>query len=80
MLLTEDEARKETCPFIRYCMNEVGVLQDREAPIYANQLCQASDCKIAWRWEFGLVDADFAEVDQVPRGYCGIAGKVGGWP
>ena len=68
MFLTEDEARKQICPFIRFVVNEGGVIQDREPAIYVHQDCKASDCKMAWRWE----RANFG--DGTRRGYCGIAG------
>lgn len=63
MVLTEEEARKQICPFIRYCINEDAVMQHRAQPLYVQQSCQASDCKMAWRWV------------GHERGYCGIAGK-----
>jgi len=71
-LLTEKEARLQTCPFIRYCFNEDGVLHNNATPIYVHQNCRASDCKIGWRTEH---DADFSEVgEEPPQGYCGAFG------
>jgi hypothetical protein len=71
MLLTEKEARQQTCPVMRYCINDVNVIQDGQGAIYVHQSCTASDCKMAWRWEGG----DFAEVGENRRGYCGLAGR-----
>ena len=73
MLLTEEQARKETCPFIRYCINEIDVMQDSRSPIYVHQNCQASDCKMAWRksQEYQTDDEGFASY----FGYCGLAGR-----
>lgn len=90
MMLTEEAARKETCPFIRYCINETDVVQDGRAAIYVHQLCQASACKMGWRWDLtseplskeaeasaGLA-AGLARALQprtLERGYCGACGK-----
>lgn len=62
--LTNEEARKQECPIMTYCINEQGVIQDREQPFYVQARCKGSDCKMAWRWEYGY-----------RKGYCGIAGK-----
>lgn len=71
-LLTEKEAREQTCPLIRVLANEKDVISQRVPGIYRHQKCQASDCRIGWRTEH---DADFAEVgEDPPRGYCGAFG------
>lgn len=75
MLLTDQQARQEICPLIRYCANEVDVVQEARAPIYLHQTCQGADCKIGWRWE---KDPDFLEVGETPRGFCGAFGRPGG--
>ena len=67
-LLTDKQAREQTCPLIRYCINEAGVIQDREAAIYVQQRCQGSDCKMGWRW---AQPARFAD----RFGYCGAFGE-----
>lgn len=46
--MTEDEAKTKTCPTISYCVNELGVIQDRDAPLYAQATCIGSAC-MAWR-------------------------------
>ena len=90
-LLTEEEARKETCPVIRFCVNEreaVHAFGHAPPPIYVHQNCKASECKMAWRWAASSADylkqAAFERnmgVDIGPltngerRGYCGLAGK-----
>ena len=65
MLLTDEEARKQICPFIRYCVNPGDVIAFGYHPIYDNQLCQGLDCKMAWR---------IRHTNSV-YGYCGIVGK-----
>jgi hypothetical protein len=72
--VTEVTAKAQICPHIRYCVNEVGVIQNREPPIYVHQNCQGSVCVMAWRWEPRLRISMHA--DDLPRaGYCGISGK-----
>jgi hypothetical protein len=87
--MTDEEASKEICPFIRFCVNEVDVIQDGRAPIYVHQNCQGSACRTAWRL---MPRAPFRELYGAPmsvsvmaapvpgpqRGYCGIAGKPEG--
>lgn len=69
--LTEDEARREACPLIRYCYNEAHVIQDGAQAIYVHQNCQGSDCKIGWRWR--------PERDGARRvGFCGAFGRPEG--
>lgn len=90
MMLTEEAARKEICPLIRYCVNEVDVIQDGRPAIYANQLCQASDCKMGWRWDLTTEPlSPVAEANAgsavglaralqprtLERGYCGAFGR-----
>lgn len=89
-MLTEEEARKEICPFIKHCVNEIDVIQDGRAPIYVQQLCQASNCKMGWRWDRmneplsneAKVRAGTAvglaialQPRTYERGYCGACGK-----
>lgn len=70
--MTEDQAKTKTCPTIRYCVNESGVIQDRESAIYVHQLCQGSDC-IAWR---DIFHHDNGQRFYRPgSGYCGLAGE-----
>jgi hypothetical protein len=83
MLLTEEDARRELCPHITYCINERSVIQDRASAIYQHQNCQASDCRMAWRWGEPSVmyrplaaPVETMAVATLPRrGYCGISGK-----
>lgn len=49
-LLSEDEARQEMCPFIRYTINEMAVLQGGVHPLVEHAPCRASACRMAWRW------------------------------
>lgn len=49
MLLTPDDARKKTCPFITYCLNERAVVTDGAGPIVSHSSCHADAC-MAWRW------------------------------
>lgn len=90
MMLTEEEARKQVCPLIRYCVNEIAVVNDREPAIYVHQACQASDCKIGWRWDVtreslspertaaaGTAIGLAAALQPITfeRGYCGAFGR-----
>lgn len=90
MMLTEEAARKEICPFIRYCMNENDVIQDGRAAIYTHQLCQASACKMGWRWDLTVEPlskdqearagmarglAIALQPRTFERGYCGACGR-----
>jgi len=71
MLVTDAEARQQTCPLITYCVNEVDIIHHNSAAINAHQNCKGADCKMAWRWgEWGK----FPEFLPL-RGYCGLAGK-----
>jgi hypothetical protein len=72
MMLTEEEARKQVCPLIRYCANEADVIGGDASAIYHQQNCQASDCKIGWRWHLGRV---YEPIQALRRGYCGAFGK-----
>lgn len=77
MLLTEEEARTKVCPTRRYCINENGVIQDRESAIYVAELCQGSRC-IAWRWRREhRLSGGGGEWEPLPatHGYCGLAGR-----
>lgn len=73
--LTEEEAKTQMCPHVRYCINE-DVMQEGRSPLYVHQLCQGSDCKMAWRWG-PIWRSGFAAAPgpNVALGYCGIAGK-----
>jgi hypothetical protein len=90
MMLTEEEARKNVCPLIKYCINEPDVIGDGRPALYVHQNCQASDCKIGWRWDLipaplsaGKVVAAGTAVSlayalqprELVRGYCGAFGK-----
>ena len=86
MLMTEEEARKQTCPLIRFCVNDSDVLQHGCSAIHVHQTCQASDCKVGWRWQrttrspptavpagaIGLAAA--LQPPTYERGYCGAFG------
>ena len=89
-VMTEVEARKQVCPFIRYCVNEADVVHHGRAPIYVQQLCQASRCGMAWRWyptreplspearaRAGMATglAEALQPRTYERGYCGACGK-----
>lgn len=65
--MTDEEAAQQTCPFIRFCVNEEAVSQHQVHPIYIHQSCQGSRCRIAWR----------SRGDG--KGYCGMAGRPTGW-
>jgi len=67
--LTEEEARKQVCPLMTYCVNEIDVSQWGKTPIMVNQNCQASACKMAWRWNYN------SPPPGAMKGYCGIAGR-----
>ncbi|MDC7784834.1 hypothetical protein PQJ75_01015 [Rhodoplanes sp. TEM] len=49
MLTTEEDARTKLCPFQSHCINESGVIQHYEPPVYHPAMCAASEC-MAWRW------------------------------
>ena len=68
--LTEEEASKETCPFIRFRIRVSDISLETE---YVHQMCQGSACRMAWRWK----DPDGTGHDRTPNrlGYCGIAGR-----
>lgn len=67
MLLTEKEARAQVCPFIR-CTINLAETKGGAFPMYVHLNCQASECKMAWRWS-----SDTNRAQAV--GYCGMAGK-----
>lgn len=72
--LTEAEAREQVCPFIRVMrpqevaeqMLRDGAFLSRTTLVSGHQNCQASACKMGWRWGFG---------ERGIRGYCGACGK-----
>lgn len=65
-LLTEEEARGQVCPLITFCVNEVDVIRQRDAAIHVHQNCQASACRIGWRWGPGGPECGM--------GFCGAFG------
>lgn len=90
MMLTEEAARKEVCPFIRYCVNESDVMQEGRPAIYVQQLCQASACKMGWRWDLTTEPLSKQQTASAgmavglavalqprtyERGYCGACGR-----
>ena len=80
MFFTEPEATKMTCPTMSYCSNELGVIQDGDAPIMVQSNCIGSAC-MAWRWanpeewERNLAEAAGMSAGSPVRGYCGLAGR-----
>jgi len=75
--LTEAEAHKRWCPFVRYRLTgtEVSVNRDmdrprafgeREGDVFA---CMASAC-MAWRWSY---EPD-GKSQSTTKGFCGLAG------
>lgn len=70
--MKEIDARKMECPVKTYCVNEVGVIQDRDAAIYYQQHCVGSDC-IAWRTRFRHDSGQ--SYYRAGEGYCGLAGQ-----
>ena len=64
-MLTEDEAKTKVCAFIRYCVNEGEVLQDKATPLYYHNNCIASGC-MSWRWSH-------QDSNGEPTGFCGGA-------
>lgn len=77
MIVSEEKARASICPHIRLCINEYDVMQHKVMPLYAQQMCQGSDCTMAWRRVRLVHDRDGADASG---GYCGIAGKPNGAP
>jgi hypothetical protein len=79
MYLTDEEARREVCPHMTWMVNESDVINFKVSPIYAQQSCRGSDCKMAWRWKSPQATFPNGAIDffreQTPRGYCGLAGK-----
>ena len=49
MACTIEDAKKKTCPFMRYCTNERWVGENNEPAIYAHQNCEGDTCS-AWVW------------------------------
>lgn len=88
-LLTDAEARQQTCPLMTYCVNERDVVVYQNGPIYVHQNCQGSDCKIGWRWAEDLdtllrkqldnprraTEEDKAKVSSRRQGFCGNFGR-----
>lgn len=64
--VSDDLARKATCPLIRICTNEAQVLRERVPAIYENIECKGADCLMGWRW------GPAGERGGV--GYCGAFG------
>jgi len=69
--MTEDEAKTKWCPFVRIVsVNHVlEAIRFMDEDNEINTACIASEC-MAWR--FLPCDPD---TDDVPHGYCGLAGK-----
>lgn len=65
MLLTEDEARKKWCPFVRALNSSMPAAYNRRNNDTAGSLCIASAC-MAWHWY---------DPDNPTQGRCGLAGK-----
>lgn len=82
-VLTEDEARTQTCIGPVGCGQLINQMfevfydpnygMQRTRPILGTgtRLCIGSDCKMAWRRVYPSGSDDW----EGPRGYCGIAGK-----
>lgn len=58
MLLTDEEARKQPCPFFRYVVNESDAVNYNRPLMYAHENCRGSDCKIAWRSGAPLIEQE----------------------
>jgi hypothetical protein len=66
--MTEDEAMTKICPAIRLCINQTGVLQNGDRPIYEPDLCVASAC-MAWRVYVRPERYEYADdVEDMPDG------------
>lgn len=68
MLLTEPQAKKQTCPHMS--------IADASERIYRPALCQASLC-MAWRWSGKIQDPSLKGAGAAPQlefGFCGLAG------
>jgi hypothetical protein len=71
--MTPEEASKQTCPLIRYCINPHAVMQDGAAAIHEHQPCQGPACKVGWRW---MLDGPTpGSINNDHRGYCGAFGR-----
>ena len=74
------DAALKTCPTLRYCVNESGVVQYREAAIYVSHLCLGPQCA-AFRTRKEVRYANAAEAflgkDQPPqfKWWCGLGGE-----
>lgn len=76
--MTEDEAKKKWCPFVRLCVkgqsagNRYG---DENGTIENPSSCRCigSDC-MAWRWADGMPSIT-GKPKNMCEGYCGLAGK-----
>lgn len=81
MMLTENEARQNTCPLIRYCVNESAVIQDDAAAIYVHADCRGSECRVGWRWAESKRAAQARArtfddpLADIRLGYCGAFGR-----
>ena len=82
-MLTDKQARENICPLIRYCVNQTGVVQDRDSAIYEHAPCQGSECSIGWRWAESERAARYripgdpkdADLSGTRLGYCGAFGR-----
>ncbi len=66
-MITEEIAKTKLCPFIRYCVNELAVVQDKDAPLYAQSNCAGSDC-MAWRTVEDEYEVVRTSLGQIPKG------------
>ena len=71
MLLTPEQARKETCPLIRYCINYAHVVNDGASAVHEHGNCNGPDCKVGWRW--ATPPGETKETGGL--GYCGAFGR-----
>lgn len=84
MLLTEAQARKKWCPYVRFSLTERdGNASNRhmdaarmivQNPMYSQ--CIASDC-MAWREATDGQGHQEGDDPRFFRGYCGLAGVPG---
>jgi len=85
--MTEDQARKKWCPFVRFNFPPIpdsdGMERwnNRDAHVGSGQseaACIASDCA-AWRWKMTRMQAAqqraISNSGAEESGYCGLAGK-----
>lgn len=80
--MTEEEARKKWCPFVRI-VNSYGIAIGNRNISRKSQTprmcCIASEC-MAWRWKVAPLPARKNDIgEDIPafggRGFCGLAGN-----